>query len=206
LEANARPAPRHRFPKAVRHAKLLEAAEAVFAEVGYDGATMELIAARGGVTRPLLYEHFSSLDDVYLECIRAARADLDARLHDAGIFNQGSPRDQLRTGMAAYFSFVRDHGPGWEVLFGAGSTPTGVGQAAVELRFRTVEQIAALFHQAVPEVDMDETISYAHAVSGAGEQMARWWRQNPDVELEELVDRFMNVVWSGLDAVVAQAA
>jgi AcrR family transcriptional regulator len=196
-----KPAARRRFPKSVRRAKLLEAAEAVFAEHGYEGATMELIAARGEVTRPLLYEHFSSLDEVYVECVRAARADLDARFLEAGVLAEGELRDQLRLGVATYFEFVRDHGDGWEVLFGGGSAPSGIGRLTVELRFRTVEQIAALFKNAIPEGDMREALIYAHALSGAGEQLARWWRQNPDVELEELVDRMMDL-WDGLGAVV----
>src|SRR3954454_1520782 len=108
--------PRRRISREARRSKLIAAAEAVFGEVGYAGATMELIAARGGVTRSLLYEHFTSLDDVYAECVRAARAELDARLLDASVINQGNPEQQLRAGITAYFQFVSDHGAGWEVL------------------------------------------------------------------------------------------
>lgn len=196
-------APRRRLSKPARRAQLLATAEQVFGEHGYQGATMELIAARAGVTRPLLYEHFTSLDELYVECLRAARAELDGRFLDASVLNQGHPREQLRAGITAYFGFVRDHDAGWEVLFGGGPAPNGeIGQIAWELRFRTVDQIAALFHLAVPDVDLEETRAYAHAASGAGEQLARWWRAHPDVELEVVVERFMAVVWSGLHAFV----
>jgi AcrR family transcriptional regulator len=195
--------PRRRLSKSARRAQLLAVAEAVFGERGYQGATMELIAARADVTRSLLYEHFASLDEVYLECVRYARAELDARFLDASVLNQGSPHDQLRAGIRAYFGFVRDHGEGWEVLFGGGPAPDGeVGRIATELRFRTVDQIAALFHVAVPGVDAGRTRAYAHAVSGAGEQLARWWRQNPGVELDEVVEHLMVVAWHGLAAFV----
>src|SRR5437764_3320162 len=122
-------ASRRRLSKPARRAQLLASAEQVFAELGYQGATMELIAARSGVSRPLLYEHFVSLDDVYVACLRAARSELDARFLDASVLNLGNPHDQLRAGISAYFGFVKDHGAGWEVLFGGGPAPGGeVGQ------------------------------------------------------------------------------
>lgn len=195
--------PRRRMSKEARRAKLLGAAEAVFGEVGYSGATMELIAARADVTRSLLYEHFTSLDDIYVECVRAARAELDARFLDAAILNQGHPRDQLRAGITAYFQFVSEHGPSWEVLSGTGALPAGpIGQLAAELRFRTADQIAALFSQAVPDADPADARAYAHVVSGGGEQLARWWKHNPDTALDTVVDHLMAVVWNGLTAFV----
>lgn len=175
----------------------------MFGEVGYTGATMELVAERAGVARSLLYEHFASLDDIYVECVRAARAELDARFLDASIVNQGHPRDQLRAGITAYFTFVSEHGLSWDVLSGTGALPAGpIGELAAELRFRTADQIAALFTLAVPEVDPEEARAYAHVVSGGGEQLARWWRKNPDTPLQTVVDRLMTVVWEGMNVLV----
>lgn len=199
MEGTTGVAPRRRLSKAARRVQLLDAAEAVFGEHGYEGATMELIATRARVTRPLLYAHFASIDAIYLECVRAARSELDGRFLAASVLNAGSPEEQLRAGVRAYFEFVRDHGNAWEVLFGGGPAPSGeIGRLASELRFHTVEQIAALFHAHFPEIDLHPTTAYAHAVSGAGEQLARWWRANPGVELDEVVEHFMCVVWTGL--------
>jgi len=204
MPSTAAAQPRRRMSKEARRAKLLAAAQDVFGELGYNGATMELIAARTGVARSLLYEHFGSLDDIYVECVRAARAELDARFFDASIVNQGHPRDQLRAGITAYFRFVSEHGRSWDVLSGTGALPAGpIGELASELRFRTADQIAALFSQAVPGVDPDEVNAYAHVVSGGGEQLARWWRRHPGVTLETVVDRFMAAVWDGLHSFVS---
>jgi AcrR family transcriptional regulator len=197
-------APRRRLAKAARRAQLLAAAEAVFGEHGFHGATMELVAVRAGVTRSLLYEHFSSLDDLYLETVRAARAELDARFVDASILNEGSPRDQLRAGLRAYFRFVAEHGRSWDVLSGSVALPPGpLGDVTAELRFRTADQIAALFNLAVPGHPIDDVRAYAHAVSGAGEQLARWWRKNPGVPIETVVDHAMQVCWSGIGVLAA---
>jgi AcrR family transcriptional regulator len=191
--------PRRRLSKSARREKLLTSARDVFGEVGYHGATMEMVAARTGVTRSLLYEHFTSLDEIYVECVRAARAELDRLFVDASILNQGHPRDQLRAGITAYFRFVAEQGRSWDVLSGTGVVPAGpIGDLASELRFRTADQIAALFSIAVPDVDAADVNAYAHVISGGGEQLARWWRHHPDVPLETIVDRFMAVAWDGL--------
>jgi AcrR family transcriptional regulator len=191
--------PRRRISKEARRAKLIAAAEVVFGEVGYSDATMELVAARGGVTRSLLYEHFGSLDDLYLECVRSARAELDARMLEAMVSNQGHPEQQLRAGISAYFQFVSEHAAGWEVLAGTAARPAGpIAERVAELRFQSAERIAVLFMQVVPHIDPDEARAGAHIVSGGGEQLARWWRRNPQVPLETIVERMMTVIWRGL--------
>jgi AcrR family transcriptional regulator len=191
--------PRRRISKEARRAKLIAAAEVVFGEVGYSDATMELVAVRGGVTRSLLYEHFNSLDDLYLECVRSARAELDARMLEASVSNQGHPEQQLRAGITAYFQFVSQHAASWEVLAGTAARPAGpIAEHVAELRFQSAERIAVLFTQVVPHIDPDEARAGAHIVSGGGEQLARWWRRNPQVPLETIVERMMTVIWRGL--------
>ena len=184
--------------KEARRSQLLANARDAFSELGYSGTTMEDIAARSGVARSLLYEHFDSLDALYLECVRDARTELDRRLTVAAAL-PGPPRDRLRAGVHAYFTFVKDHGTGWDVLFASSPTPSAtVGKAAARLRFRTAEQIAALFLAEQPQLQPDEAHAYAHAVTGAGEQLARWWRHNLEVPLETVVERMMRIVWEGL--------
>jgi len=62
--------------------RILGAAEALFAERGFRGATIEAIAAAAGVNRALLYYYFESKEDVYERLaekgVNAFRAILDA--------------------------------------------------------------------------------------------------------------------------------
>ena len=135
MAVSARLEPRRRMTKAARRKQLLAAAEAVFGEAGYHGATMELVAARSGVTRSLLYEHFASLDDLYIECVRAARAELDARFLDASIINQGTISAD-DSGGASSFQYDTDY---------TGSYTRATAAAIVAARRRSAEQ-----HSSVP--------------------------------------------------------
>lgn len=198
--ASAPAKPRRRLSKEARREKLLADAEAVFAEVGYSGATMELVGARGGVTRSLLYEHFASIEEIYLECHRAAREEMQRRLFEAVALAGPDLRDQLRAGLTSYFAYFNDHPQRFELLYGPGGPGGPLAEQSAELRFVSAEQISSLFIAAAPEIPTYEAIAGAHMVSGAAEQLARWWHRNPEISLETVVEGVMTVIWPGLQA------
>uniref|UniRef100_UPI00037A42DC TetR/AcrR family transcriptional regulator n=1 Tax=Solimonas variicoloris TaxID=254408 RepID=UPI00037A42DC len=55
-----------RVPRAFREEQLLDVAQALFAKQGYQGTSIEDIAAAAGVTRPMVYNYFESKDGIYL--------------------------------------------------------------------------------------------------------------------------------------------
>jgi AcrR family transcriptional regulator len=198
-------ATRRRLTKDQRRAQLLGAAEAVFAERGYGSTTFDDIAAQADVTRPLLYRHFQSVDEIYLECHRAAREEMQQRVIQATTGAGNRPRDQLQAGLTAYFHYVQERPERWDLLYGAGAAGGAIAQQTAELRFATAEQIARLFIQAAPRLANDEAVMYAHIVSGAAEQMGKWWQRNPTVRLDDVVERIMNAVWDGLNTMLKRA-
>ncbi len=189
---------RRRLSKEARRAKLIAAAEAVFAEVGHGGATMELVAAHDGVTRSLLYEHFASIDEIYLECHRTAREEMEQRVFEAVALAGPDLEDQLRAGLTAYFGYFGERPQRFELLYGPGGAGGPLAQQTAELRFMTADRIGALFIAAAPRIPQYEALGAAHVVSGAAEQLARWWRRNADLSIETLVDGVMTVIWPGL--------
>lgn len=195
--------PRRRLAPEVRRAQLIAVAEDVFVQHGYQGTAVEDIAAAAGVTRTLVYKYFADKDEIYLECLRAARDELD-RVVVAAAGGEVEIEAQLRAGFTAYYAFVRDRGTTWEVLFGGGAAVAGkVAAAAAKHRYQTAEVIAGLVRAAAPHVAEDAASAYAHAISGAAEQLAKWWRRHLDVELEAMVERTMDALWTGLRAIAA---
>ncbi|GAA4101495.1 TetR/AcrR family transcriptional regulator [Nocardioides kongjuensis] len=190
--------PRRRLAPEVRRAQLIAVAEDVFVQHGYQGTAVEDIAAAAGVTRTLVYKYFADKDEIYLECLRAARDELD-RAVVAAAGGEVEVEARLRAGFRAYYAFVRDRGTTWEVLFGGGAAVAGkVAASAAEHRYQTAEVIAGLVRDAAPHVAEEAASAYAHAISGAAEQLAKWWRRHPDVGLETMVERTMDALWTGL--------
>jgi AcrR family transcriptional regulator len=196
--ATAPTQPRRRLSKEARRAQLIAAAEAVFSEVGYSGATMELVAAHDGVTRSLLYEHFASIDEIYVECHRAAREEMQQQVLEAAFQAGAELHDQLRAGLIAYFRYFGERPQRFDLLYGPGGAGGRLAEQTGELRFTTAERIAALFIAAAPHIPPDEVAAGAHIISGGAEQLARWWRRNTTVSVETLADRVMTAVWPGL--------
>ena len=201
--------PHGRVPRAVREEQLLEVAERVFAEQGYQGASIEDIARAAGVTRPVIYDHFGSKENIYLACVRRARGELE-RLFDEAAGTSKDPGDQLWGGINAHMEFVERHGRAWDVLFGQGGAVAGAaGEELTRQRFATVERIAQLFKSFASGVTtrVDETAiqAFAHALSGSGEQLAKWWRHNPELTREQVAGYHMAFAWIGLQQLVERA-
>lgn len=209
MSASAAPteaAPRRRLPPHVRRAQLLEVAEEVFTRLGYQGCAVEDIASAAGVTRTLVYKYFADKDEIYLECVRAARRELEESFVAAALACE-TPEEQLRAGIGAYFAFVRDRDLRWDMLFGGGSAVAGaVAGEVADLRYQTAEQTAGLVRAAIPAIPDDDASAFAHAISGACEQLAKWWRRHPGTTLETMVERAMTAIWTGLATVAGSGA
>ena len=188
-----------RVPRAVREEQLQTVALQLFAERGYQATSIEDIRLAAGVSRPVFYDHFRSKDDVYLACLRRAREQLDASI-DAAVDEHDDPGRQLWLGINAYLRFVEGNATAWQVLFGGGAAVVGpAAEEARRMRFATVDRIAALMQRGSPDVEPRLLEACAHALSGAGEQLAKWWLNTPGVELEEVARIQMALAWLGLE-------
>jgi TetR/AcrR family transcriptional regulator, mexJK operon transcriptional repressor len=61
-----------------KHRAMMEAATAVFIAKGYDGASMEEIATRAGVSKQTLYKHFADKDRLFEEIVLSTTGRVDA--------------------------------------------------------------------------------------------------------------------------------
>lgn len=192
------------MPRELRERQILEIGERVFTREGYQGASLEQVAQEAGVTRQYLNKLFGDKEGLYLACHARAREQLNARLAESASGLPEQPtrehaRELLRATARAYFTFVRDHGAGWDVLFGGGAAVAGPAAEEVNrLRFETVRVLGLLLMRAAPEIGPARAETFAHAISGAGTQMTVWWRRTEGCSLEEIVERFVSLFWEGL--------
>lgn len=200
---NVQPHTPRRLNRAQREAQLIAVAQSLFAQKGYQGTAMEDIALGAGVSRPILYKHFGSKDGIYLASLADARQQLESQMLQA-VAAQQTPQQRLAAGLRAYFAFVEAQGDAWDILFGGGAAVAGSAEAeARALRFRTVERIALLLQFDLGQrVPAERIHAFAHLISGGAEQLAKWWRQNPGLCVEDLVQAQMALSWGGLAVLV----
>jgi AcrR family transcriptional regulator len=187
-------ATRTRLPRAERERQILDAALAVFGERGVEGASMEAVAERVGVTKPVVYTHFGSKEGLLLACIGRARAEL-LEVTSAAAAAADGPEDMLRQGTLAFFRYLEAQGPAWTLLCSEAGVTAG---ALEEIRAQQTDFIAALLAAQVPDTPQQRLTGWAQVIVGACERLAIWRGSEPSVTAEQATDHLMDLVWTGL--------
>jgi hypothetical protein len=79
------------------------------------------------------------------------------------------------------------------------------GEELTELRFATVGRIAEILTVDAPDAEPERLDVFAHAISGVGEQLGRWWIANPTVPRRRVVSHFRDFVWAGFKQLMPKA-
>lgn len=80
-----------------RRTQILEEATCLFADHGYDGTSIRVIARACGITEAAIYRHFDGKTNLYEQVIRVKAAQHDIAAHLAGHVGRGGIEDVLRT-------------------------------------------------------------------------------------------------------------
>jgi AcrR family transcriptional regulator len=186
-----------RLPAAERRAQLLEVACRVFARDGYRGASMEAIAEAAGVTKPVLYQHFSSKHALYDDLLGVELARLEAAITQA-LAQAGDNAERLRRGFGAYLQFVDVRGDAFRLLFTEALGADAPFRRRVA-RFRewVAGRIAAIIRAeaGLPEKRAE---ALAAAIVGMSEGAATWWLAGDrPLPAADLADELAGLAWKG---------
>ncbi|MBN6033957.1 TetR/AcrR family transcriptional regulator [Amycolatopsis sp. 195334CR] len=189
---------RKRMPRAERERQMVEVAEAVFAERGYVAASMDDIAERVGVSKPMLYEYFNSKEGLLLACIGQARAELRVATEEAVSLAEDA-EDALRRGLLAFFVFIRERRQSWSLLrheMTLIGTPAADGIEAT--RRQQTDLIAALMAGYFSAASPLQVEASAEFVVGACERLAIWCERHDEITPEMATGYAMDLLWGGL--------
>lgn len=141
---------KRRRDRAAREREILDEAERIFGERGYQGTSMDEIAAAVGVSKPLVYQYYGSKDGLFLACLSRLRAQLLDAVSDA-VLGASDPEDAMYSGFVAWFTFLDEHPRAWSVIVDEGMLSAGpAAQAADEVRADFVELIATMVRLNLP--------------------------------------------------------
>ena len=130
---------RTRLPRAERERQILDAALVVFAERGFQNASMDAVAERVGVTKPVVYTHFGSKEGLLLACLAQARAEL-LEVTTAAAAAADRPEETLRQGTLAFFRYVENR-PAWSLMCAESAV---AGEALEGIRAQQTDFVAGL--------------------------------------------------------------
>ena len=189
-----------RLPAPQRRRQLLDRALRVFSERGFHATSMNDVAEAAGVTKPVLYQHFPSKRDLYLELLRDVGRQLTATI-TAATTAETAVQAKTIAGLAAYFRFVQEQQAAFKLLFGSGSRRDESFAAAV----RQVEDeigatIAGLLD---PHIDPGRRLVIAHGILGMAEGTCRLWLgKGLDLDPEDLAGQVGELLYGGLRGLV----
>ncbi len=199
-----------RVPRAVRSAQLLDLADELFAERGFHAASMDELARRAGVSKPVIYDHFGSKERLFATCVHRTAEALADQVTTA-VRKESDPRARLRAGSIAYFRFLQEQLQAWAVLFAEEEARDARFAAeASRIRRRQSELMISLMaetsgiapgHQGRARLE-----AMTLAIAGAYESLSLWWREHQKIPPEELADWLLDLIWPGVEQLIAKLA
>ncbi|MFI9046054.1 TetR/AcrR family transcriptional regulator [Streptomyces sp. NPDC053427] len=180
-------------PRAARERQILAAATEQFGRHGYEATTVAAVAARVGVTKPLLHHYFGSKQDLYLACLNPVGDRLlDAIRAAMTEPASGTPPTPLRV-LHALFLALDPQREAWFVLYDT-SLPPHSDAARRAAHYRgAIDDLAAtgtadLLHAAGSGDPLDaDALKYAWR--GLCTALVHWWVNHPDQSPEAMAQR-----------------
>ena len=182
---------------AARRAQLIEVGRGVFAERGYEGTSVEEIAERAKVSKPILYEHFGGKEGLYAVVVDREMEQVVSTIAEA--ISSGSPRERVELAALAFLTYVKDHPDGFAVLSHDAPTATGRGHMASLLN-EVAERVGDVFAAAFKDAGYDPKNApiYAHALVGMVTFVGQWWVEVRKPDVEKVALHIAALAWMGL--------
>lgn len=191
--------PHGRVPREVRRKHLLAVATELFIERGFEGTSMDELARRAGVSKPVVYDLVGSKQDLYRDIVAEQAADLARRIAEA-VGAEPRREARLHAGALAFFRFVEERRATWSSLMSPEATPL-IEEIGAARRLHT-NLIGVLLAQGAAEVgnEADPVLvdACAHAINGAFDSVGTWWSAHPEVSAETLAELVTRLVTPGL--------
>ncbi|MDR0284433.1 MAG: TetR/AcrR family transcriptional regulator [Propionibacteriaceae bacterium] len=189
---------RRRMTAAERRDQLIDVARRCFADKGFDGTSIEEIAARAGVSKPIIYEHFGGKEGLYAVVVdREVNTLLRALRVSLTDPNAGSRR-LIEVSALALLDYIESCPEGFQIIMRDSSEFGGSGFASIlnDVIVRVEGLLIPRFEdrgfdpKAVPLI--------AQALTGLVAMTGQWWLDNPEFTKEEVASHLVNLAWNGM--------
>ena len=187
-----------------RRSNIMMAGLEIFSEKGFHATAMDDIAERAGISKPILYQHFASKQDLYLGVMDERVDVLVAQVSNAIESTTGN-RARLEAAIACYFRLVDEADHGYRLIFESDFTTNHDVRARVEDVVAQVSRVVGTEVMRQTGMSMGEANILAGGLCGMAQAAAwRWLRLGRPIPIEQAVAQTLNLAWNGLGAVNTQ--
>jgi AcrR family transcriptional regulator len=182
---------------AERREQLIEIARRLFAERGFDGTSIEEVAARALVSKPVVYEHFGGKEGLYAVVVDREVRSLLAMMQDS--LTAGHPRMLLEQAALALLDYIEHSSDGFRILVrdspigsASGSFVSIIGDIASRVEHILVAEFTAR------GFDAEAAPMYAQMLVGMVGTTGQWWLDARKPSKDVVAAHLVNLAWHGL--------
>jgi AcrR family transcriptional regulator len=178
-----------------RREQLVQVGRALFAQKGFDGTSIEEIAARAKVSKPVVYEHFGGKEGLYAVVVDREMSDLLNRL--TAVLSAGPrPRELVEQAALALLTYIEEEADGFRIL-SRDSTPSGAFSSLLNDIAMQVEYVLVReFGQR--GISTKHAAMYAQMLVGMVAVTGMWWLEERKPKREIVAAHLVNLGWNGL--------
>jgi AcrR family transcriptional regulator len=182
-----------------RRQQLLDVARELLAERGFDATSVEEIAHRAAVTRPVVYAHFGGKEGVYAVVVDREMRRITERIEAALAEADAHPRLLLERAAQAFLSYVDECPDGFRILVRDSPVATGTGTFS-SLLGDIAGQVEHLLGVHFEHHGYDPKLAavYAQALVGMVALTGQWWLDVRSPSRDEVAAHVVNLAWHGL--------
>jgi AcrR family transcriptional regulator len=182
-----------------RRAQLLDIGRELFAEKGFEAASIEEIASRAKVSKPIVYEHFNGKEGLYAVVIDREVREIVERITTS--LDGDHPRALVHQAAIAFLDYIEEQPDGFRILVrdspvasSAGTLASVLGDIASHVEFIFRDQLKAR------GFDQKFAPLYSQALVGMVALVGQWWLEEGEPKKKVVADHLVNLAWNGLRA------
>ncbi len=191
---------RTRMTGAQRRQQLLDVGRALFADKGFEATSVEEIATRADVSKPVVYEHFGGKEGLYAVVVdREVSALLGAIMAALVDDPPRDPRQLLERAVLALLDYVESSTDGFRILVrdspvahATGTFASLIGDVATQVEHLLSEQFTR------SGLDPKDAPMYAQMLVGMVALAGQWWLGSRRPSKADVAAHVVNLAWNGL--------
>ncbi len=194
---------RVRMTGAQRRQQLLDVGRALFAERGFEATSIEEIAARAKVSKPVVYEHFGGKEGLYAVVVDREMQRLLGNFSSA---LQGTdPRELLEQAAFVLLDYIEDETDGFRILIRDSPVASTTGTFS-SLISEIASQVEYILERQFTSRGYETKLAglYSQALVGMVALTGQWWLEVRTPKKHEVAAHLVNLAWNGLSHLEGQ--
>ena len=189
---------RVRMPRAQRREQLIDVARALFADKGLEGTSVEEIATRAAVSKPVVYEHFGGKEGMYAVIVDREVQKLTGEISrslDVG----GHPRAIVERTSLSLLDYIEANSDGFRILVRDSPVTQTTGTFSSVIG-DVASQVEHILDRAFKAGGFETKLAglYSQALVGMVAATGQWWLEARNPKKEVVAAHLVNLAWNGL--------